>query len=51
MSSSKLKLIGATGYRTFRNVWMLEELGVAYEHAAKEAPSGKSRRSSMEKTS
>ena len=32
--SSGLKLIGATGFRTFRNVWMLEELGVAYDHAA-----------------
>ena len=27
-----LKLVGATGFRTFRNVWMLEELGVSYEH-------------------
>ena len=31
-SSTSLKLVGGTGFRTFRNVWMLEELGVPYEH-------------------
>lgn len=31
---SALKLIGAAAFRPFRNVWMLEELGVAYEHIA-----------------
>ena len=27
-----LRLVGATAFRSFRNVWMLEELGVTYEH-------------------
>ena len=27
-----LTLVGATTFRSFRNVWMLEELGVQYEH-------------------
>jgi glutathione S-transferase len=31
-ATTRLKLVGATGFRTFRNVWMLEELGVSYEH-------------------
>ena len=30
--SSTLKLLGPTMFRAFRCVWMLEELGVAYEH-------------------
>jgi glutathione S-transferase len=28
----RLKIIGGAGYRTFRNIWMLEELCVPYEH-------------------
>ena len=27
-----LRLVGAASFRSFRNLWMLEELGVAYEH-------------------
>jgi glutathione S-transferase len=27
-----LRLVGGASFRTFRNLWMLEELGVAYEH-------------------
>ncbi len=27
-----LRLVGAAAFRSFRNLWMLEELGVAYEH-------------------
>lgn len=27
-----LRLVGASAYRSFRNLWLLEELGVAYEH-------------------
>lgn len=30
---SKLLLIGPTAFRTFRCVWMLQELGVSYEHS------------------
>jgi len=29
----KLRLIGPTAFRTFRCVWMLQELGVPYEHS------------------
>ena len=29
-----LKLIGASAFRSFRNLWMLEELGVPYAHEA-----------------
>jgi glutathione S-transferase len=32
LAPAPLKLVGATAFRSFRNVWMLEELGVAYEH-------------------
>ena len=27
-----LRLVGSSQFRSFRNLWMLEELGVAYEH-------------------
>ena len=30
--SSSLKLIGSAQFRSFRNLWMLEELGLAYTH-------------------
>lgn len=29
---AELKIIGAAAFRTFRNLWMLEELGVVYTH-------------------
>lgn len=29
---AELKIIGGAAFRTFRNLWMLEELGVAYSH-------------------
>lgn len=38
VAPSKLLLIGPTAFRTFRNVWMLEELGVPYDHLATAAP-------------
>ena len=31
---AELKVIGGAAFRTFRNLWMLEELGVAYTHIA-----------------
>lgn len=33
-----LRLIGPTAFRTFRCVWMLEELGIAYDHDKTAAP-------------
>ena len=33
-SASAVKLTGAAAFRTSRNLWMLEELGVAYEHVS-----------------
>jgi hypothetical protein len=29
---AELKLISGAAFRTFRNLWMLEELGVPYTH-------------------
>jgi glutathione S-transferase len=40
MSSSPkvVKLLGGASFRSFRNLWMLEELGVEYEHIATVMP-------------
>ena len=29
---AELRIIGGAAFRTFRNLWMLEELGVSYSH-------------------
>uniref|UniRef100_A0A7S1URH3 Glutathione transferase n=1 Tax=Grammatophora oceanica TaxID=210454 RepID=A0A7S1URH3_9STRA len=38
MSSHKLKLLGPTMFRSFRCVWMLEELGLEFEHDLSATP-------------
>ena len=36
--SNPLKLLGGASFRSFRNLWMLEELGVEYEHVSSALP-------------
>mmetsp|Transcript_58647 Transcript_58647/g.106928 ORF Transcript_58647/g.106928 Transcript_58647/m.106928 type:complete len:222 (+) Transcript_58647:92-757(+) len=35
-ADAELTIIGGAGFRTFRNIWMLEELGVPYRHLSVE---------------
>ena len=41
--SVAVKLIGSGKFRPFRNLWMLEELGIAYEHVPAKPHSAESR--------
>ena len=43
-----LRLVGAASFRSFRNLWMLEELGVAYEHVPATPLSPEARASSQD---
>ena len=38
-----VKLVGSSRFRPFRNLWMLEELGIAYEHIPAKPHSAESR--------